>query len=197
MRNPIKQLEERKIRNLLRRHYDPAKPFMELLRSDFKRSVELEIKPARTPLHHHVIRWRYALIAALIGVSSMAGMMTYADATNVPPTHPLYQFKRMSEQIRLDFSTPQQQVQLRQAFAERRAHEIKELQEASESMEMIPSLINDFQQETDQTIEQAQRLNFKKDQRKVICESILSSVDHALNPQRLLQIQTHCQALSQ
>ncbi|HZZ99234.1 MAG TPA: DUF5667 domain-containing protein [Candidatus Paceibacterota bacterium] len=198
MNNPIKEkLKERKIRRLLRRHFDPSDEFLRSSRSDFLDAVQKEFEVARVPIHHHVIRWRYALMAVLIATMSTAGVMTYADVANVPPTHPLYQFKRVSEQIRLDFSTPQKQVQLHQDFAARRVQEIQELRQASESMETIQGLTDDFQHEAERTIDQAQKLNFQKSKRKIICQTILNSVDHAIKADKLVKIQVRCQSLGQ
>ena len=197
--NPIKEkFLEFRLRRNLRRHFDPDQKFLQSAKDRFLNQVS-QRGPIlnRTPLHHHVIRWRYALIIILIAISTTGGVMTYADANNVPTTHPLYPLKRWSEQIRMDLSTPQQQVTLHKDLAERRLHELEEVKLASTSQgpAIENNLANDFQHEADKTIDQAEKLNFHQEQRKALCQAITKVADDEVKGGRLDHFHAHCKSL--
>ncbi len=195
-----RQLQERKLRNQLRRYYAPDGGFLKSAKNRFTQEIRTELKPARIPIHHHVVKWRYALVAGLIAVSMTGGVMTYADANNVPASHPLYNFKRFSEQVRLGLATPQQQVALHQSFAQRRLHEIEEMKAEhpgidEDNDETVGHLSDDFQNEANDTIDQAEKLNFMQDQRQALCQKILDTVDDTVHSRHLDHLRSHCQAV--
>lgn len=187
------QLSDWNLRRKLRRHFGPSQKAESQTRERFLSMIT----PTRTPIHHHIIKWRYALVTVLIALSLMGGFATYADQFNVAPTHPLYQFKRLSERIRLGLSTPQEQVILHQEFAGRRIHEIEEIKAASMSKgpEIEQGLEDDFQKEAETSMDQAQRLNLRPEQRRKLCQGLLNALEHKLqNPRPMEPVRQYCRS---
>ncbi len=139
----------------------------------------------------HPRSWKYATIAIVAVLSMTSGMAVFADASNVPVTHPLYSLKRLSEQIRLGLSTPEQQVELHQIFAQRRLEEASELETnhddrpiTPESQTRINGLDNDFQKETEHGLDKTQDPQVHAAARAKFCQDILDIIqqDAPTNP---------------
>lgn len=119
------------LRIRIKRALKPDQVFLDSAREKFLLSLveRYGIQMETTSLSSSM-RWRYAVIITLI-VCSMGGLGVFADTTNVAPDHPLYEFKRISEQVRLHLSTPDHQVALHQVFATRRLEEIKAIEKVA------------------------------------------------------------------
>ncbi len=140
--------------------------------------------------------WKYATIAIVAVFSMTSGMAVFADANNVPATHPLYNFKRLSEQVRLGLSSPVQQVELHQAFAHRRLEEVAELEAnhgdppvasdtsvsdrpvPDKSQVRIDELNKDFQNETETVLDQINPPKAQPEDRAKFCNDILDTIQN-------------------
>ncbi len=190
------KLKELRLRSQLRKHYGPDEAFLRSSREQFLNSIEPRGGLARTSINNHAAYWRYALITLLILISTTVGLTTFADQANVPANHPLYQLKRLSEQIRLDLSTPQKQIVLHQEFADRRLKEIKEVKAGvAKNTSLENKLTKDFQHEAESTIDQAEHQNIKQDKQKALCQHILDSVDDTVKSNHLAHIHDRCRSI--
>jgi hypothetical protein len=62
----------------------------------------------------------------LVGILVLnGGAVLYADTTNVPITHPLYQYKRVAEYVQLTVASEDKKPELEAKIAERRTQEIR------------------------------------------------------------------------
>lgn len=196
MNNRItEQFNDWNLRRKFRQDFGPNRSEIQKARSRFLS----QIPAGRTPIHHHVAKWRYALVSVLIAILLTGGMATYADQANVAPTHPLYQFKLLSEQVRLDLSTPQQKIVLHQEFADRRLHEIEEVKAASTSGGPVleQKLGDEFQNEADNTINTAVQVNMRVGDRQALCQHLLDATDRIVENKHIEHIRTHCQTFLQ
>ncbi len=128
IRDTIKEVQYRKV---LKHLFEPRKEFLESSREAFL----IEIAKRRvSPLAPH-IRWRtigarsfqYVAIFAAVALLSTSGLVAFADSQNVEATHPLYQFKRIGERVRLAITPKQNEHLLHEEFAKRRAEEVLQI----------------------------------------------------------------------
>ena len=147
------QLAIRKLKRNLREYNRPDRVFLKSARLRFitmaqqNSSVNFRAR--------HLPSFRYATIA-LMGVLAMtSGMAVFADVNDVPVTHSLYQFKRLSENVRLEVSSPEKKVALHQVIIQRRVKELKELNkpDISQATKLI---------DTTKVIESSTEINLKE-----------------------------------
>ena len=163
-----------------------TRPDRAFLRSARVRFVALAQQRAGvTARAKHPRAWKYATIAIVAVLASTSGAAVFADATNVPATHPLYGFKRMSEQVRMGLSTPAQQVELHKIFAQRRLEEASEIEAdhddhpiAPQSQLQVNGLDKDFQNETEVGLDKAQDPQVRAQARLQFCNDILTTIAH-------------------
>lgn len=187
------QLAIRKLKRGLREYTQPDRAFLKSAKLRFvtmaqqKSGVSVQARHSRS--------WKYATVAIMVILSMTSGVVVFADAKNVPVTHPLYNFKRVSEQIRMGLSSPTQQVKLHQVFAHRRLEEVVELEESSldinekdnqdnnvdkpiseKSKIRIDKLNKDFEDETETGLNKAQDPKIKEEVRQKFCQDILDTI---------------------
>jgi len=194
------QLAVRRFKKSLRAYTRPDQVFLKSARTRF-----INLAQQRASVKAVVTRsnsWKYATIAIVVVFSMTSGMAVFADANNVSATHPLYNFKRLSEQIRLGLSSPVQQVELHQVFAHRRLEEVTELEAnhddppvvstTSVSDKPVPDklqvrideLNKDFQKETETALDETENIieysnretQVKSRDSAQFCRDILSSI---------------------
>lgn len=150
----------------------------------------------------HPRSWKYATVAVVAVLSMTSGMAVFADANNVPATHPLYGFKRVSEQVRIGLSSPTQQVELHKTFAQRRLEEASELKTEQDDKPIPPGFQNridglnkDFQNETDNGLDQAKDPQVRVVDRVKFCNDILDTIQNRPQSNQLpVQIMDHIKA---
>lgn len=152
----------------------------------------------------HPRSWKYATVAIVSVLSMTSGMAVFADANNVPATHPLYNLKRVSEQVRIGLSSPAQQVELHKTFAQRRLEEVSELKTEQDDKPFPPGFQNridglnkDFQNEADNGLDQAKDPQVKTTDRIKFCNDILDTIknrpqSNQLPIQMMDHIKTRC-----
>src|SRR3989344_3046721 len=120
------QLAIWRFKKSLRAYTRPDRAFLKSTRTRF---ITLTQQRAGVCIRaKHPRSWKYATVAIVAVLSMTSGMAVFADANNVPVKHPLYNLKRVSEQVRLNLSSPVQQVELHRVFAHRRLEEVTELE---------------------------------------------------------------------
>lgn len=132
--NIIKQI---RYRRLLKRSFEPREEFMNRSRELFlaevakRQKVPVAVPAMRYAFGVHAFRYAAAFAAvALIGTSSL---VAYADNTNVSVESPLYPLKRVGEQVRLTVVPAAKAPELHKEFAQRRAHELLEIESTQRS----------------------------------------------------------------
>lgn len=128
IRDTIKEVQYRK---MLKHLFEPRKEFLERSRGVFLDEVA---KRRVAPLAPQ-IRWRsigvkslqYMVVFAIVALVGTSGLVAFADSQNVEATHPLYQFKRIGEQVRLTIAPKQSKHLLHEEFAKRRAEEVRQI----------------------------------------------------------------------
>ena len=126
------QLAIRKLKRNLREYTRPNQAFLKSARLRFitmaqqNSSVNVRVR--------HSYSFRYASVMVMVILAMTSGMAVFADVNDVPVTHSLYQFKRLSENVRLEVSSPDKKIALHQVIIQRR---VKELQELNRPEEMV------------------------------------------------------------
>lgn len=177
------QLLISKLKKSLREYTRPDRAFLKSTRTRF---VALAGQRAGVTVRtKHPLLWKYATIAIVAALSMTSGMAVFADANNVSATHPLYNLKRMSEQVRIGLSSPPQQVELHKMFAQRRLEEVSELKNEQDDRPIPPGFQNridrlnkDFQDETDNGLDQTKNPQVKKEARQQFCQDILNTIQN-------------------
>lgn len=137
------QLVISRLKKTLQNYARPDRTFLKSARAKFVTLAQQ--RAGVSTKEKHPLLWKYATVSLVVMFSMTGGMAVFADAGNVPATHPLYGFKRLSEQVRLDLSSPAQQVELHRLFAQRRlkeASEIKNNQENNQNNQQTNQEIN-------------------------------------------------------
>lgn len=175
------QLMISKLKKNLREYTRPNRAFLKSARTRF--TTLAQQRAGVTTRAKHPWSWKYATVAIVAILSMTSGMAVFADANNVPATHPLYNLKRMSEQVRIGLSSPPQQVELHRIFAHRRLEEVAELETENndhptpiQSQKRIDKLNNDFENETEAGLNKAQEPQIKKEVRQQFCQDILDAM---------------------
>lgn len=185
------QLMIRKLKKSIRAYTQPDKWFLKSSRtkfvtlaqqSRFGQNAHSDTKSERTK---HSWSWRYATVAVVAIISIIGGVAGFADANNVSVTNPLYNFKRISEQARINLSTTTQKVELHQVFARRRLDEVIELEVKLETEEVKQDRINklneDFENEAKTGLTKTQDTKIKKEVRQKFCQEILDTINSRAN----------------
>lgn len=192
--------------------------------SDAKSRI-LDSDKAESGRAKHPLVWRYATMAIIAVLSMTSGMAVFAEKNDVSATSPLYPLKRLSEKVRLETSSPKQQLQLHEVFVQRRLKEITNLKTeeqpvsiltqpatapgiiASKSREApltprqlrIKKLDSDFEKEARLVLDQAQKLPIKKEGHVRICKEIINAINRwpASSSSRFAdQAKTRCEEVS-
>jgi hypothetical protein len=185
MTNFIKeQLAIWRLKKLLRRETRMDQAFARSARMRF-----IELARQRAGALSHVGRsrlWKYATITAVIALTMTSSMAVFADANNVSASHPLYNLKRLSEQVRLDVSSPGQKVELHKAFAQRRLKEASEIEKngtpdlpatpAPGVRVRIEQLKEDFRTEAETGLDQTQDPQIRTEIRVKFCDDIFDAI---------------------
>ncbi|MCL4392407.1 DUF5667 domain-containing protein [Patescibacteria group bacterium] len=155
----------RKIKKLLRKKFSPDPAFLEAAKADFLSRIS-GTKGIAVPVRKR-FGWmlKYSVTFAII-VGLGGGLVAYADAQNVPPTHPLYPLKRLGEDITLTFASSGSKPYLHREFAERRLEEIEEVSSAASSTkknQIVKTLDDDFKTEVNEAFTSAKKKNVKID----------------------------------
>jgi hypothetical protein len=125
----ICKFKEYRCRFLLKRYCEPDKKFLAECREVYLEKFDAQIarKVPNIPLRRRVLApvFKYGIISFsglfLLG----GGAVVYADKQNVSYNHPLYQFKRLGEAMRLQLASAETQPDLHDQLAKRRLQEIK------------------------------------------------------------------------
>ena len=149
---------------LLRKRFSPDPEFLARARGDFLSRLAGLSGIAVAAKRGFSLALKYT-IAFVIILGLNGGLVAFADGQNVPPTHPLYPFKRLGEDITLTFASPQSKPYLHKQFAERRLEEIKEVAAASSTAadRMVNTLDGDFKTEVNEAFESAEKNDVKID----------------------------------
>jgi len=146
------QLAIRRLKKNLHVHVRPDRAFLKSARTRFITLAQQQAG-VRVGAIGYFRSFKYATVAIAVVFALTSGMAVFADANNVPANHPLYGFKRLSEQVRLDLSSPVQQVELHKTFAQRRLKEISELkteQQIEQQTSPSPEISSRTNKENDQ-----------------------------------------------
>ncbi|MBP9822074.1 MAG: hypothetical protein KBC81_01340 [Candidatus Pacebacteria bacterium] len=119
------QLAIWKLKRSLRSYVQPDKTFLNSTKEKFV-LMSQQRNSASVIKHYHLMK--YATVFAVVALSMVTGLSVFADVSDVSVAHPLYDFKRVSEQVRLKASSPVKQVELHRVFATRRLQEVVELE---------------------------------------------------------------------
>ena len=195
------QLKIWRFKKSLRKYTLPDQVFLKSARTRFITLAQQ--KTDVTIPANHPRSWKYATIAIVTVLSMTSGIAVFADANNVSATHPLYNLKRISENVRLELSSPEKKLQLHQVLVQRRLKEVTELDTeekrvptrnvpsvarrdiASASSEVnltprqikIKKLDSDFRKEAESVLDQAQRLSIDKEDHIRICREIVNTIN--------------------
>lgn len=174
------QLAVWRLKQRLHKYVRPDRAFLKSARTRF---VTLgQQKTGVTVRAQHPRSWRYATVTIATVFAMTSGMTVFADVNNVPVTHPLYNLKRASEQVRLGLSSPTQQVELHRVFAHRRLEEASELETESQIPAQVQNRIDklnkDFENETETGINKAQRVVDHPEVRTQLCNDILNTIQN-------------------
>lgn len=153
-----------KARKLLRKRFSPDPEFLARARGDFLSRLAGSSGVAAAAKRGFGVVLKYTLTFVII-LGLNGGLVAFADGQNVPPTHPLYPFKRLGEDIALTFASPQSKPYLHKQFAERRLEEIKEVSAASSTAasQIVDTLDSDFKTEVNKAFESAEKNDVKID----------------------------------
>ena len=194
------QLKLWRFKKSLHKYTLPERVFLKSARIRFVALAQQHADVGVMMKHSH--SWRYATIAVVAVLSMTSGIAVFADANNVSVTHPLYNLKRLSENVRLELSSPEQKLQLHQVLVQRRLKEVTDLNTeekraliksmppvvkiniASVSSEVnltprqikIKKLDSDFRKEAESVLDQAQRLPIEKVDHVQICKEIINTI---------------------
>ncbi|GEM_PF-4825655 len=119
------QLAIRRLKKELRQYAQPDRVFLKSARLRFITLAKQKSGVSAGVGHYR--SWKYATVAIVVVLSITGGVAGLADANNISATNPLYNFKRVSEQVRMGLSSPTKQVKLHKVFANRRLEEVVEL----------------------------------------------------------------------
>ncbi len=217
MDNLIKnKISDYKIRHLLRKFFSPDKIFMYSAKQKFLSDLTGEFNGYVRETEPS-FQWRYAYALILIVIISFGSLITYADVKDVSANNPLYSLKRFGERVEIQVSNPERQLELHQEYLVRRLEEIKEVEasvkiqnpgpkksnapspatnevDAIKTNDRVEKLMNDFQDEADNSIDKAEKLNLRSEQKKNICKNILDRADDLVKGQRLKHINDRCKS---
>ena len=90
---------------------------------------------------------RYAALATAFMLLLNGGAIVLADSQNVAPSHPLYPYKRLGENVQLSLASNTNRPALRSKFAERRLEEMKEVKQEGPHAEELETLNKEFTNE--------------------------------------------------
>ena len=195
------QLAIWKLKKSIREFTRPDREFLESARIKFVTLAQQHGGVGVRAKHPRV--WKYATVAIVAILAMTSGMAVFADASNVPVTHPLYNLKRLSETVRLEVSLPEQRLKLHEVFVQRRLEEITDLDmeehriliqtrpavvrgsitSASSGVNLTPRQIrikkldSDFQKEAESVLDQTNKLPLRKDVDIRICKEITNAVN--------------------
>lgn len=196
------QLAIWRLKRSLHSYAQPDQVFLKSTRAKFL--ILVQHRGGVTIRAKHPKSWKYTTIAIVTVLSLTSGIAVFADASNVPVTHPLYNLKRMSEQVRLDLSSLDQQIELHKIFAQRRLEEVSELKAGQDDhpiprgfQDRIDGLNKDFQNEADDGLNQAKNPQVRAEARVKFCHDILSTIQsrphsNQLPVQMVDHIKTRC-----
>jgi hypothetical protein len=198
------QLTVWRIKKNLRAYTQPDRAFLKSARARFVTLAQQQfrVRVSATGYRHSL---KYATVTIAIVFAMTSGMAVFADVNNVPATHPLYNFKRVSEQVRVGLSSPVQQVRLHKTFAQRRLQEASELKNnqpkinpeinqrtnqgsspnTPKTQDRIDRLNKDFQNETDHGLDLAKDSRVQTGARVQFCQDILNTIKNNSESNRL------------
>ncbi|OGM97940.1 MAG: hypothetical protein A2735_00910 [Candidatus Yanofskybacteria bacterium RIFCSPHIGHO2_01_FULL_41_21] len=186
------QLVIRRLKKYFREYTQPDRAFLKSAKLRFVTIAEQKSDISIQAKHPRL--WKYATVAIVAIFSMTSGMIVFADVNNVSATNPFYNFKRISEQIRIGLSSSTKQIELHQIFAHRRLEEVVKLEEnnleinkkdnqnnidkpiSSESKIRIDKLNKDFEDETEAGLDDVQDPKIKKEVRQKFCQDILDTI---------------------
>lgn len=135
----------------------PDKRFLDRARADFLGALAASrgaVVLARKGFNKF---FKYSLVFAVI-VALNGALVAFAEGSNVSPTHPLYSFKRLGENVTLVLAPAAKRPYLHQKFAERRLEEMKEMLSASSTNgTVVRDLDDDFKSEVNEAFESAEK----------------------------------------
>lgn len=158
------QLKMWRAKRLLKKKFSPDREFLVKARADFLSRLAGSSRAAVRTRRGFSVVVRYSLTFAII-IGLNGGLVAFASGQNVPPTHPLYPFKRLGEDIAITFASPQSRPYLHKQFAERRLQEIKEVSsiQSANKAEIVNALDSDFRTEVDEAFSSAEKNDVKID----------------------------------
>jgi len=149
-----------RLRVKLRKEFSPRPEFLAYCRAIFLEKVAQKIPDGQIKLaggFSFTKFARYSLTSFFVLLFFGSGAVVYADATNVSYNHPLYNFKRVAETVRLKLAPSEQVAALRTEFAERRVQEIKIITTQEPIEKITENIKKDVQIRVDSQIQEHQQ----------------------------------------
>lgn len=144
------KLISRKIRKITSGYFEPSEKFLAKARYEFidalskKYGVKLAASSPAVPYRI----FKYSFGALIMIIFSATGLIAYADKQNVAPNNPLYGFKRLSENVKIQLAPQAEKAVLHEEFAKRRYEEIQAVKSQNvPNQQQAISLLNDFKSE--------------------------------------------------
>ncbi|MCL4400180.1 DUF5667 domain-containing protein [Patescibacteria group bacterium] len=141
-----------KARKLLKSELSPDREFLRKARKTFIANVSPEREMSFATPRGFSLLVKYVVVGAVVlGLSGT--LVTFAQSSSVYPTHPLYPFKILGENVALAFSSNQNKPYLHKTFAKRRLEEIKTVISKKVSTDkMVGDLDKDFKYEINEAL---------------------------------------------
>jgi len=185
-----RKIEEYRCKKSLRNYFEPGEDFLCEIKKLFldKIAPEESTKKARHSWFNlpEVLKYSLASFFGLIFLGS--GAAVYADKTNVDYSHPLYNFKRVAEAMRVNLAPEEQLPILHNELAQRRLDEVKKIEAADilvttttetvinadikKHQEIITKLRNDMRQEVNTVISEIEEKHVQEISAHKLCDSV-------------------------
>lgn len=129
MKRVVDTIKEVQYRRLLKRSFEPRQEFMDRSRELFLAEVAKRRVAPQLTWHVFGMRaMRYGVVIAAMVLIGTSGLVAYADNRDVSVDSMLYPLKRAGEQVRLAVTPVAKESGLRKELAQRRAHELSEIE---------------------------------------------------------------------
>lgn len=125
-----------KLRNVLKREFSPTQDEMNTARNAFMLHAGFMPK-VRTSTKIVFLRYSLTTVAVVILLNGVATI--YADTTDVPPTHPLYEYKLLAEEVKVRTAPAYKRPELEAKLVEKRIKELATLSKASTPVPTSPA----------------------------------------------------------
>lgn len=118
------QLAMRRLRKRLHAYTLMDRAFFRSARESFAELARQRAGARTVVARDHDLRFRYATVALIAVISLTSGLSVFADKNDVSPESPLYNFKRLGEEVRVAVAPSEKKIELREEYVERRVKEI-------------------------------------------------------------------------